>query len=217
MNTDAFWAFCLHVAVLSYLLGSCNFAIILSKIFKKDDVRNHGSGNAGMTNILRTYGKKAAFFTALGDFSKAVIAVQLARYLFDFGGIEPVCDPGYIAGLFVLLGHVFPLYFGFKGGKGVMTTLGVLFMVNPIVFLIICVIFVPLIFITRIVSLGSVCGAIAYPIVTFAVRLLQGRPDVFETVCTIITGGLVLYVHRSNIKRLLNGTENRFEPKKKKK
>ena len=215
MFTSTFWLYCGIVAAISYLLGSCNFAIILSKTIKKDDVRRYGSGNAGMTNILRTYGKKTAFFTALGDFVKAVAAVLLARFLFAHGGFDTAYDAGYIAGLFVLLGHLYPLYFHFKGGKGVMTTLGVLLMVNPLVFLAICVIFVPLIFATRIVSLGSVLGAIAYPVFTFIIRTWQGRPALFETCCALLTGAIVLYVHRSNIKRLLNGTENRFEPKKK--
>ncbi|MDL2233780.1 glycerol-3-phosphate 1-O-acyltransferase PlsY [Ruminococcaceae bacterium OttesenSCG-928-L11] len=215
MFTVQFWVSCGIIAVISYLLGSLNTAIILSKTVEKDDVRKHGSGNAGMTNILRTYGKKHAVITACGDLLKAVVAVLIARVIFRYSGyIESYA--GYVAGLFVMLGHLFPLYFGFKGGKGVVTMLGVIMMVNPIVFLILCAVFIPLVFITRIVSIGSILGAIAYPILTLVVRMIQGRPVIFETSCALITCFVLLFVHRGNIKRLLNGTENRFGGKPKK-
>lgn len=206
------------IALFSYLLGSVNCAIIVSQLHSKDDVRLHGSGNAGMTNMLRTYGAGPASLTAAGDFLKAVVAVLLARLVFHFTGLSDSIplDAGYIAGLFVLLGHIFPIYFKFKGGKGVMTTLGVMLMVNPIAFLIIAIIFIPLVFLTRIVSLGSVLGSIAFPFVTWGVRYFQGRVAVYDTIGAGIISVIVIYLHRENIKRLLSRTENKFGGKSKK-
>jgi glycerol-3-phosphate acyltransferase PlsY len=201
-------------AVAAYLLGSVNFAIIVSRLHAKDDVRKHGSGNAGMTNILRTYGKGPAAVTALGDLAKTVIAIFLAKWIFAQAGFLDI-DPGYIAGLFVILGHVYPVYFGFRGGKGVITTLGVMLIVNPVAFLIIVAIFVPLIFITKIVSLSSVLGAILYPILTYAFTYMQGGPIRYNTAFALLYAAIVLYGHRDNIKRLLRGEENKFGQKKK--
>lgn len=201
------------VALVGYLLGSINSAIIVSHFYAGEDVRNHGSGNAGMTNMLRTYGKGPAVLTAAGDFLKAVAAILLGRLVFHLTGVSATgfpLDAGYLAGLFVLLGHMFPVYFKFKGGKGVMSTLGVIFMTNPIGFLILAAVFVPLAFLTRIVSLGSVLGAAAYPIVTWLVRHFQGREPLYDTLCAAVIALLIIYMHRENIRRLLNGTENKF-------
>ncbi|MDR2932538.1 MAG: glycerol-3-phosphate 1-O-acyltransferase PlsY [Oscillospiraceae bacterium] len=215
MYTTDFWISCLITALIAYVIGSLNFGIIVSRVYAKDDVRKHGSGNAGMTNMLRTYGKWPAIFTAAGDFLKAVAAIAIARLIFSHGGYSQSAA-GYFAGLFVLLGHLYPVFFRFKGGKGVVTSLGVIMVVNPVVFIILCVIFIPIVFITKIVSLSSILGAIAYPLLTLAYYwVLNGRPAVFETACALITGAIVLFVHKSNIKRLLNGTENRFGQSKK--
>jgi len=214
MFTTNFFISCAIVAVISYLLGSFNFGIIVSHFYAKDDVRKHGSGGAGMTNMLRTYGKLPAVLTAIGDFSKAVIAIVISKFVFANAELV-TSSAGYIAGLFVLLGHVFPLYFGFKGGKGVMTSLAMILVVNPVVFLIIAVIFIPIVFITKIVSIASVLGAIAFPVFTFIVNSVMGKPVLFETSCAVITGLLILFLHRENIKRLLNGTENKFGQNKK--
>jgi glycerol-3-phosphate acyltransferase PlsY len=204
----------LAVAVAAYLLGSVNFAIIVSRVHAKDDVRKHGSGNAGMTNILRTYGKGPAAVTALGDLAKTVIAIFLAKWIFTRAGVTDI-DAGYIAGLFVILGHVYPVYFGFRGGKGVITTLGVMLVVNPIAFLIIVAIFVPLVFITKIVSLSSVLGAIFYPILTYALTYMQNGPIRYNTLFSALYALIVLAGHRDNIKRLLKGEENKFGKSKK--
>jgi glycerol-3-phosphate acyltransferase PlsY len=204
----------LATAAAAYLLGSVNFAIIVSGLYAKDDVRKHGSGNAGMTNILRTYGKAPAAITAAGDLAKTVMAVFLAKWIFARAGILDI-DPGYIAGLFVILGHVYPLYFGFRGGKGVITTLGVMMVVNPVAFLVIVAIFVPLIFITKIVSLSSVLGAVLYPILTYGLTYLQNGPLWYNTGFALLYAAIVLYGHRDNIKRLLKGEENKFGQKKK--
>jgi len=202
------------IALGSYLLGSLNAAIIVSRLLKGDDIRRHGSGNAGMTNMLRTYGKGPAAITALVDFLKAAVAIVIARWAAMYFGLHLPMDVGYLAGIFAILGHLFPLYFGFKGGKGVMTTFGAILCINPTVFGILAIVFIPLILITRIVSVGSVFGAISYPFITWGVLFLRGEDPLYDS---LMAGGiaiLILVMHRENIKRLLSGTENRFGKKK---
>ncbi len=201
-------------AIQGYLLGSVSFAVIVSRIMAKDDVRKYGSGNAGMTNMLRVYGKKAAAWVLLGDFSKGIAAVALARLLFDWLGAG-FMDGGYIGGLFALLGHLFPLYFGFRGGKGVLTSCGIMLLLNPLVFLITVLPMVVLVFAVRIVSLASILGGVIYPIVTYLVLSSQGTPAFFDTFFAAMLGMIVIIMHRQNIKRLLAGTENRFGSKPK--
>ena len=216
MQTVAFasvnWKLCLFaavVALVSYLLGSVSFAVIVSRIGAKDDVRNHGSGNAGMTNILRSYGKKMAAFTAIGDFGKGVIAVALGRIIFSLAGIQGI-DAGYIAGLFVILGHLYPLFFGFKGGKGVLTSLGAAVIVSPIPFLVIAGIAIPTVFAVKIVSLISIIGFALYPVVVVAVDLLLNKPLWGELLFSLIVSSLGIWKHRGNIQRLRAGTEYKF-------
>ncbi|MCI9236634.1 MAG: glycerol-3-phosphate 1-O-acyltransferase PlsY [Anaerotruncus sp.] len=221
MQTVAFasvnWKLCLFaavVALVSYLLGSVSFAVIVSRIGAKDDVRNHGSGNAGMTNILRSYGKKMAAFTAIGDFGKGVIAVALGRIIFSLAGIQGI-DAGYIAGLFVILGHLYPLFFGFKGGKGVLTSLGAAVIVSPVPFLVIAGIAIPTVFAVKIVSLISVIGFALYPVVVVAVDLLLNKPFLGELIFALVVSGLGIWKHRGNIQRLRAGTEYKFGQKNK--
>ena len=216
MQTVAFasvnWKLCLFaavVALVSYLLGSVSFAVIVSRIGAKDDVRNHGSGNAGMTNILRSYGKKMAAFTAIGDFGKGVIAVALGRIIFSLAGIQGI-DAGYIAGLFVILVHLYPLFCGFKGGKGVLTSLGAAVIVSPIPFLVIAGIAIPTVFAVKIVSLISIIGFALYPVVVVAVDLLLNKPFLGELIFALVVSGLGIWKHRSNIQRLRAGTEYKF-------
>ena len=141
---------CVLAAVVAYLLGSISSAVIVSRIYAHDDVRKYGSKNAGMTNVLRTYGKLPALFTFLGDFFKGVLAVVAGRLIFSVMGVTAF-DAGYLAGFFALLGHLYPIYFGFKGGKGILTSLGIILVVNPLVFAILLIIFLPVLFVTRIV------------------------------------------------------------------
>lgn len=205
----------LLVAIFSYLMGSINFAIIISKKLSGGDIRQYGSGNAGMTNMLRTFGKKVAVFTAVGDFCKALIAVVVSRYLiFPLFGITAF-DAGYISGFFVLLGHIFPVFFSFKGGKGVMAALGVMFVLDPVVFIGVLASGLIGIYFTHMVSVGSLIGAITLPIYTLIYRLIQKKPFVFDTVGCLIIAALVIFMHRENIKRIISGTENRFGSKKK--
>lgn len=204
--------FTLIVIAISYLIGSINFAIILSKIFKKDDVRKYGSGNAGMTNMLRIYGKLPAALTAIGDFSKGIISVFLARFIFGLIGLS--FDPGYFCAGAALIGHIYPIFFGFKGGKGVLTAFGIVLAFNPIVFAFLFIIYVPMAFITRIVSLASILGVISYPIFVCIQNIIIKNTDFNEAIFAFLLMILPVYAHRANIKRLLNGTENKFGSKK---
>ncbi len=213
-------AACILVAAEAYLLGSIVFGILISKHFCHDDVRTHGSGSAGMTNMLRNYGKAAGAATAVGDVAKGAVAVILGRLIFAWmllgTGIEPVCG-AYLAGIFAVIGHTLPVYFGFKGGKGVLVGAGAILATSPVVVLALLIIFLIEFAITRIVSLGSIIVAGLYPILAIVYWAWQGAnlPSlVFIGVCAAIMGGMVIYMHRSNIQRLKDGTEYRFTKKK---
>lgn len=205
-------------AVSSYLLGSINFAIIVTALFTKQDIRKFGSGNAGMTNVLRTLGKGPAALTLLGDVLKGVAAVILGRLLFmSLGGlnVDDAMTAGYIAGVFALLGHIFPLYYGFRGGKGILVSSGILLVIDPAVFGISFAVFLVILFFTRIVSISSISAAITFPIATYAMHMLWGRPHPLTDTALAATIGIVIIImHRANIKRLLNGTEHKFGQKK---
>lgn len=204
---------CVLAAIVAYLLGSISSAVIVSRVYAHDDVRKYGSKNAGMTNVLRTYGKLPALFTFLGDFVKGILAVLAGRLIFSLLGVTDF-DAGYLAGFFALLGHLYPIYFGFKGGKGVLTSLGIILVVNPLVLLILLIIFLPVLFITRIVSLVSVTGAVLYPFVTLIVDLCLRKPVLFDFLFAVLFSLIVIWRHRGNIQRLLNGTERRIGEKK---
>ncbi|MDO5602582.1 MAG: glycerol-3-phosphate 1-O-acyltransferase PlsY [Oscillospiraceae bacterium] len=202
--------------VLGYLLGSLSFAVIISKCVYHKDVREFGSGNAGMTNILRTFGKKAAAFTLLGDMAKGTAAVLLARALFQLIAQTDSVYGAYLAGIFALLGHLFPLYFHFKGGKGVAVGAGTIIGTEPWVVLALIIIFLIVVCVTRIVSLSSIVVAALYPVLTYLYYwLLPTGPIAW--LCALmaaVMGGIVIFMHRQNIKRLLNGTEYKFGQKK---
>lgn len=199
--------------VLSYLLGSINSALIVSRLLYQDDIRRHGSGNAGVTNMYRIYGRGPALITVLGDFSKAVLAVLIARVIFVRLGVAISHDPGYLAGLFALIGHIFPLYFKFKGGKGVMPLIGVLILVSWQAFAVVVLITLPVVLLTRKMSLGSIVGSIVLPFATFGMASLLNQNALAPTVYAIIFALIVIVAHRSNIKRLLAGTEKPVFPK----
>jgi glycerol-3-phosphate acyltransferase PlsY len=191
-------------AAAGYLLGSLNSALIVGRFYGVD-VRQHGSGNAGTTNTMRTLGKKAALFVLLGDIAKGLLA-YVAGY-FIFGGQIG----GMIAGTAAIIGHIWPVYFGFKGGKGVLTTLAVLFMLDWRAALGLLGVFIIILALTRFVSLGSIIGAFLFPFV----EILLGRNT--ETIIfSAIIAVLIIVMHRANIKRLLRGTESKFSFGKKK-
>ena len=196
-------------AVAAYLLGSLDFGIIVSTVFYRKDIRTVGSGNAGMTNILRTFGKGAAAVTLAGDMLKGVGAVLLAKYLFSgFSGISPMYC-AYVAAVGALLGHLFPLYFGFKGGKGVSVAAGTIIGIQPILVLPLVLVFLIVVFSTRIVSLSSIIVAALYPVVTLVYYSIWGdggSHPLVNTLFAALMGGIVIFMHRSNIERLRTGT-----------
>ncbi len=189
--------------IFGYLFGSLNFAIIYSKL-KGDDIRNHGSGNAGATNVLRTYGKGAAAIVFVLDILKGVIAVMITRIFFD----DMLYDCASALG--AVLGHNFPIYYGFKGGKGVATSLAVLLVLHYPTALIALVTFLIVVVTTKYVSLSSILAALAAVLGAF----IFFKADVFSIFCLIL-GILCIYRHRSNIKRLIDGTENKLGKKRK--
>lgn len=209
---------CVVTAVAAYLLGSINFAVLICKAFFKEDVRTKGSGNAGMTNVLRNYGKKGAVLTLFGDVGKGILAVFVGRWVFML--LVPVANASvygaYIAGIAVILGHMFPVFFGFKGGKGVATSGGVILALQPILAIVLLSIFLLLLAISKMVSLGSVVGMSLYPVVTLLWGLFVTHTlTAYTTVCAAVIGGLVVWMHRANIKRIIAGTEYKFGDKKK--
>ena len=207
-NELAYFIICgIVCTIIPYLLGSINFAVIISSKNYADDVRTHGSGNAGMTNMLRTYGKKAAALTLCGDALKAVVAALIGYFMMGVYG-------AYIAGFFCVLGHVFPIFFKFKGGKGVVTAAASMLMCNPIVFFILAVLFVGIVAVSRFISLGSIMCALLYPVVLNGVeKVLVGGSGAYM-IFAILIAILVTLKHKDNIKRLLEGKENKLEFKK---
>lgn len=208
--------------VAAYFLGSINSAIIISKVFHRDDIRQHGSGNAGLTNMLRTYGKKSALFTLIGDILKTVIAVSIPGVLLGFhydGGVSTGNGYCYLAGLFAVLGHVFPVYYRFKGGKGVLTTATMALVLTPIPFAILLLIFILLVAATKYVSLGSVCGVALYPVLMHAyfAFVLNGKMHGLTALALILIAILIVWCHRGNLKRISNRTERKLSFRKKEK
>ncbi len=194
-------------ALIAYALGSLNFGIIISKLIYKDDIRKYGSGNAGTTNMLRTYGKGAAVGTILGDALKVVFAVLISYLL-----VGSIMGGGYVAGLFAIIGHVYPVYYGFKGGKGVVTAAITILMLNPSVFLVVFTVFVVVVAIWRYISLGSMLSAAVYPLVTYAAA--NGTPSL-DVLFAFLIAVFVIFLHRTNIQRLIDGKENKLSFKKK--
>lgn len=197
------------VAIIAYLIGSVNFSIIISKKMAGFDLREKGSGNAGSTNVLRTVGKKAAIITLICDILKGVIAILIAKLISniwkDLDGALLV----QLAGIFVVIGHTFPIFFKFKGGKGVATSLGVLLTTNWQIGLICLVFAIVLIALTQMVSVGSIAAAILYPVLTIFIHqnyIVTGS----YIVSSIIIAVLVVFNHRENVKRILSGTENKI-------
>lgn len=207
-------------ALAAYFLGCFNGAVIVSKYILRDDVRNHGSGNAGLTNFHRTFGGGLTFVVILCDVLKAVAAILLSKAVFGlFGGwvgifghmMDGALFGKYWAAVFCLLGHMFPCMFHFKGGKGVLSGGTIALMIDWRVALVVWGGFLVLVILTRYVSLGSVWAGASFPFVSWFVF---GDWVVF--VLALITGGLVVWQHRANIKRLLSGTESKFSLHKKK-
>ena len=202
------------VAIIAYLIGSINFSVIISKKMAGFDVREKGSGNAGTTNMLRSVGKKAAAITLICDILKGVIAIFIAR---GIGAIWTNLNGALlvqIAGILVVIGHTFPIFFKFKGGKGVATSLGVLLTLNWQIGLICLVFAIVLMVLTQMVSVGSIAAAILYPVLAIFIGENYIVPGNY-IISSIILAVIVVFNHRSNVKRILTGTENKISFKKK--
>ncbi|WP_425387483.1 glycerol-3-phosphate 1-O-acyltransferase PlsY [Eikenella halliae] len=193
----------LAAVVAAYLIGSLSFAVIVSKFYGLDDPRNYGSGNPGATNVLRSGRKKAAALTLLGDALKGLVAVLLARWLQShFGLSDEVVAAVAVA---VLVGHMWPLFFGFKGGKGVATALGVLLALSWPVALICAAVWLMMAFGLKISSLAALAATVISPL---AAMFLVQQPSWQAAIAVIAT--LVLLRHRSNIQNLLSGKESKI-------
>lgn len=186
------------IAVEAYLLGSLNAAIVVSKLLRGYDIRDKGSGNAGLTNSLRTMGAKCTVLVLLGDVGKGVVAALVGGYL--AGPLGKL-----VSGIFVMLGHMFPLYFGFRGGKGALVGVTMLFVFDWRVFCIAMAVFTVVVVLTRYVSLGSMLGAASFP---FSTWFLYHDP-LYVALAALMAAGLI-FMHRGNISRLIAGTERRL-------
>ena len=191
----------LIVIVAGYLLGSISTGVVLSRLFAKTDIRSQGSGNAGTTNMLRVLGRRMALFTFIGDMLKGIIAVFIGKWLIggELGGLLGVVG--------AVLGHYYPLYFGFKGGKGIATSFGSLLFVFPVQALLAFAVFLILVALTHYVSVGSVAAAITLPLLIVITRFQE--PTLW--IITVCIGASVIWRHRANIKRLMTHTENKLD------
>lgn len=202
------------VAIISYLIGSVSFSVIFSKKLAGFDLRERGSGNAGSTNALRTAGKKVAILTLICDILKGVVAILLAIAIGTVIKAENSMMATFVqvAGIMVILGHTFPIFFGFKGGKGVATALGVLLITNWQMGLICLTFALVLMAISKMVSFGSVGAAILFPILCVFIKdnfIVSGSYFGY-ILFGIIVAGIVIFNHRSNVKRIFDGKENKI-------
>ena len=201
-------------AFVAYLLGSVNTAVIVSKLFYHDDVREHGSGNAGFTNMMRNYGKKPAIITFVGDFVKTALAMMIGWFLYGYMGAMT-------AALFAFLGHIFPIFYKFRGGKGIVCLCATIFMLDWRLFLILLAIFVVAVLVTQYISFGSVLCAMILPL--FVSKMYKiGTPEnarlrAFAVIIAMLFTIIIVLKHLGNLKRIFNGTESKFSFKKSKK
>ena len=191
----------LIVIVAGYLLGSISTGVVLSRLFAKTDIRSQGSGNAGTTNMLRVLGRKMALLTFIGDMLKGIIAVFIGKWLIggELGGLLGVVG--------AVLGHYYPLYFGFKGGKGIATSFGSLLFVFPVQALLAFAVFLILVAVTHYVSVGSIAAAITLPLLIVITHFQE--PTLW--IITVCIGASVVWRHRANIQRLMNHSENTLD------
>ena len=218
----------LIVAALSYLLGSISFSIIFTKKLHHKDIRTMGSGNAGLTNVLRSAGAKAGLLTFIFDFLKGAVSVEAGRLIFEYfcarAGMPAYFAQygAYLAGLFCMIGHIYPLYFGFRGGKGVLSPAATLAVLDWRFFVLCVGLFVLVVLISRYVSLGSILGAASFPVEEQKIGHREYRSGIspfgplplsyvwVTTLLSVTIAALMIVKHRDNIRRLKNGTENKF-------
>lgn len=192
------------LAISGYLIGSMNSAILVSKLYKKD-IREEGSKNAGLTNTLRVLGSKAAIMVLIADILKGVIATGLGYLVIKDGLSGAIC-----AGIFTIVGHIFPVFFNFKGGKGILISLSVLLMTDWRIALTGLGVFIVIVVLTRFVSLGSMIAVFLAPFLAWLFN-----HDIYFILAMAFLALLTIFMHRKNIKRLLSGTENKLSFKKK--
>lgn len=197
-----FLKYMIFSAIFSYLLGSINPSIIISKYRYGKDIRNEGSGNAGATNTLRTFGKKTAVLVFVTDFMKGLIAVAAAKMIISHSDAPYFCM--LISGFFVQAGHCFPIFFRFKGGKGVATAAGAAMGIMPSVAVILLFIFAVVVALSKIVSLASGICAVIYPLLAYFLTNTNSKFNfLFATACSL----MIIILHSSNFARLIDGTE----------
>ena len=216
------WTALIIVAIVSYFIGSINTSIIISKLIGTD-IREHGSGNAGATNMLRTYGKRIGVITLLCDALKGVIAVLLANITITllsvcattFASTLPIKLIKCVSAISVVLGHNYPVFFQFKGGKGISTSAAVIFMLDWRIGLIVLFSALLVMALTRYISLGSIVGATLFPVSVFVFSFFIDKDYNYVLMLTsVILCVLAVFRHKSNILRLLNGTESKLGHKK---
>jgi len=205
------------LAVIAYLIGSVNFGVLVSRRLYHDDVRSQGSGNPGATNMLRTYGLKASLLTFLGDALKGTFSAAIGIAMWGYIG-------GYVAFFFVIFGHAFPVFFKFKGGKGIATAAGALLVLNTTIFFILILIFTGLVYVSKYVSAGSIVVAMVLPLLVHNMGAIGGfligyaNKALASGTCTLIAflaAALVVFLHRKNLVRLMRGEENKISIGKK--
>lgn len=209
----------LIAGIIGYFLGSCNFSIIIVKIMKGEDIRELGSKNAGLTNTYRCAGKTCALLTLAGDVLKGVLSVALAMMFARLlkAGFKPDNDVlyiGYIAGISTIMGHIFPVYYNFRGGKGVLTAAAAFAMIDIKVFFAIFAVFVVILAISKYVSLASMFAAAVCPLAVFAMSFIVDDfsfgKSILYTLLSVVMSVTVIWKHKANIERLIAGNENKF-------
>ncbi len=228
------WLAMVLSAVVAYLLGSVSFAILVTRAFTGTDIRSYGSGNAGATNVLRSQGKLPALLTFIGDLLKSMISVYIGGWLLQHLQLMPAAFGttdvlmynlenlrligSYLAGVFCIIGHLYPVFFGFRGGKGVMTTLGMTLLLDWKTALVLLTVFTIVVLTTRMVSLGSILAGVVMPFSTYVIRTFVDRQEwptvAFCTTVTAVIAVIVLIKHRENIRRIFQGTESKIGSKK---
>lgn len=202
-------------AIIAYFIGSFNTAIILSKSMSGDDIREMGSGNAGMTNMMRNYGKKAGVITLICDMIKGILCVTVVTLLLRAFGEENysvIMVGQYVAALFAVIGHIFPIYYGFKGGKGIAVIVGAILLVDFRVALTCLAVFLILVYFTKMVSVGSICAIAMFPVTTLIYQtfLTKMEAGLYNMFIALLVAVIIIYKHHENITRILNGTENKI-------
>ena len=218
-----YWLPLIFIAMESYLIGGINASIVVTGIFKSgEDIRKKGSGNAGFTNVLRTYGKKLAAWTFIIDFLKGILAVFLAQMIISFFSVTGVEFPiltlaKYLACFMCVIGHMYPCFFKFKGGKSILVAWSSMFLVDYKVAIVLISVFLVVLIFTKIVSASSVCAAISYPIAAFfssyfwVYKQTYNFYDVFIPIFfSVIISVIVIFKHKGNIKRILNKSEKKI-------